>query len=570
MMKLTRLTQSWMLAILVFQALSTLAADNSMIRIPGGKYRVGLSPAEAAAFVQAFDVSPDTFALFPMRKVEIEPFLIDRHEVTNAEYKKFVDATGHPPPVLWVDYGYLEDFSSRPVTGVLYRDAVAYTHWAGKRLPTEEEWEIAARGEDGRLWPWGNKWQEGLCVHAAPADMPPTIVPSNVATHPGDRSPFGVFDMAGNVTEWVASGKADDRHMATVKGGSFVNSDPYNFLCAALEDQPRLNGFLGYIGFRCARDAEDRRDPTPAEEIVPLRWPIAPADRHYTTTAAVPEDLTSPESPETALRDTSLIRILPVGYLPGYPPGFLGVAQTHLCRSRRGAGTETEPGSFRFEIQVPYLSGQRFNFLFENLHPEHENGSAKFHNDHTSATVTFRQPSGLSGQLSLQGGLDYVDVDYEALNDGTTPQLAYELCFQPTYAPHFRDHDGTRTWLKTEQGFVRRIELWHHVNRRMWLQQWQVGESGRLANGKTGKLSGPLIATVSRDGKWLIAPTTFSHPTKALFHNREYSCLHNQPQVILAPGEQVRIAQRVYFLRGGLNDLVKRYEADKAAWMASH
>jgi len=562
------MTRSLVLAVAVVQACSVVGEDEPMVRIPGGKYLIGLSAEAAAKFVRTYGVSPDIFAPFPMREIEVEPFFIDRHEVTNAEYKKFVDATGHPPPVLWVDYGYLEEFSSRPVTGVLYRDAVAYARWAGKRLPTEEEWEVASRGTDGRFWPWGNKWQQGHCAHAASAGKPPVTVPSDVATHPFDRSPFGVFDMAGNVTEWVASGEDDDLHMATVKGGSFVNSEPYNFICAGLEDQPRLNGFLGYVGLRCARDAKPRSASTPAEEIVPLRWPIAPKDRHYVSESTPPEDLIRPASPNEAMRGKSALQIFPVGYVPGYPPEFMGVGQTYLSRSHRGKAAETKPGSFRFEIYVPYLPGDRFNFLFEHLRSDSDDGPARFSDDHTSATVTFRKP-GLSGTLSLCVGMDYVDVDYEAVNEGVTPMVAYQLCFQPTYAPHFRDHDGTRTWLQTKRGFVRRIDIWHHVDRRMWLQSWKVGESGRLADGEAGQLSGPLIATVSRDGKWTIAPTTMSHPTKALFNNREYSCLHNDPQVILKPGEKVRIAQRIYFLRGGLDDLVRRYDADRASWKAS-
>ena len=169
----------------------------------------------------------------------------------------------------------------------------------------------------------------------------------------------------------------------------------------------------------------------------------------------------------------------------------------------------------------------------------------------------------------MTGGPDYVDVDYEAVNTGETTVNAYQLCFQPTFAPNFRDHDGTRTWFNTDKGFVRRIGMWHHINRRMWLQAYDIGETGAIG-GEPHTLTGPLVATVSRDGEWVIAPAILSHEIRGLFNNREYSCLHNEPMVALQSGETIRLRQRVYFLKGSLDDLARRFAADRAAWLAAN
>ena len=132
----------------------------------------------------------------PQRMVYVDTFVIDRTEVTVAEYASFAQETGYQPSGVPSIVGAPAEM---PVTGVLWRDADAYCRWLGKRLPTEAEWEKAARGTDGRRYPWGDEWdpsrantQEG--GHGSP-------VP--VGSLPQGASPYGVLDMAGNVAEWV-------------------------------------------------------------------------------------------------------------------------------------------------------------------------------------------------------------------------------------------------------------------------------------------------------------------------------------------------------------------------------
>lgn len=133
--------------------------------------------------------------LYGPMEYQVDGFWLDRFEVSNAGYTKFVEATGHAPQQFYDDPEFNQP--EQAVTGVLHDDAVAFCAWAGKRLPTEVEWEKAARGTDGRLYPWGD--DETLELAKLDGDAP-----GNVDGQPGDISPYGVRNMAGNVAEWVA------------------------------------------------------------------------------------------------------------------------------------------------------------------------------------------------------------------------------------------------------------------------------------------------------------------------------------------------------------------------------
>ncbi len=208
----------------------------------------------------------------PAHKVSVAGFYIDRWPVTNAEYKAFVDATGHPVPnydVPWCDTAaynwdketgmYPHGKENFPVVLVTWEDASAYASWANKRLPTEAEWEFAARGAAGRRWPWGNHFKMNHC-NTAEAHLQ-GLAPVDAFSPQGD-TPEGVMDMVGNTWEWTGSlylpypyDAEDGREnplsdkWRVLRGASWVNDSS---VATALT---RLDGdFLFYnnVGFRCA------------------------------------------------------------------------------------------------------------------------------------------------------------------------------------------------------------------------------------------------------------------------------------------------------------------------------
>ncbi len=166
-----------------------------LVRIPAGAFILGSDrwPEEGG---EAFSVN--------LR----HEYYIAVHEITNAQYKRFVTATGHrapdrhdldgEPDPIWTANGFPADRADHPVTGVSWEDAAAYCEWAGLRLPTELEWEKAARSSDGRAFPWGNDWDPDRCRSATIT----WTATGPVYEHPAGRSPWGLYAVAGNAAEW--------------------------------------------------------------------------------------------------------------------------------------------------------------------------------------------------------------------------------------------------------------------------------------------------------------------------------------------------------------------------------
>jgi len=171
-------------------------------------------------------------------------FYIDRFPVTNAEYKKFVEATGHEHPAHWRRGTWPEGKADHPVVQVTWESAAAYAHWAGKRLPTEQEWEKAARGADGRRWPWGNTFDPRRCNTSSDGTTP-------VGHYsPAGDSSYGCADMAGNVWEWIG-GKPSPLRMP-LRGGDWLDGEAEaQTFFRRMHTPKRKNDF---VGFRCAAD----------------------------------------------------------------------------------------------------------------------------------------------------------------------------------------------------------------------------------------------------------------------------------------------------------------------------
>jgi formylglycine-generating enzyme required for sulfatase activity len=170
-----------------------------MVLVPEGEFIMGSDEADTEGISERLGINKPWFEdERPAQKVYLNAFFIDQYEATNARYKKFIDAVGHPTPPYWRGKEYPPDQGDHPVM-VGWADAKAYCEWAGKRLPTEAEWEKAARGTDGRRYPWGNEFDPSK---ANVGETQPGQV--NVGSYLAGKSPYGAYDMIGNVWEWTA------------------------------------------------------------------------------------------------------------------------------------------------------------------------------------------------------------------------------------------------------------------------------------------------------------------------------------------------------------------------------
>ena len=200
----------------------------------------------------------------PMHVRFLEPYHIARYPVTNSEYEDFVKATGHTPPPHWIGGKVPANEATLPVVHISWYDANAYAQWAQGRLPTEGEWEKAARGADGRIYPWGNEFEPA--TNQSASLLTDQLTP--VGNRPAAVSPYGVHEVAGNVWEWTANwyqpyegnthrdGDYGEKHKV-LRGGSWleVRDQTANryFRCANRLHAPP-NYTASNIGFRCVRD----------------------------------------------------------------------------------------------------------------------------------------------------------------------------------------------------------------------------------------------------------------------------------------------------------------------------
>jgi formylglycine-generating enzyme required for sulfatase activity len=294
-------------------------ADDGMVLIPAGEFKMGSDTKEnEAMYRDANALNPFGFndRLYvdehPSHKVALPAFKIDKYEVTNAQYRDFAIATKHNVPYTWPRIGY--NFSNQalatwpldglrqlatngfkldmdvttmskealldemkkvnqtrdhhPVTSVTWSDANDYCNWAKKRLPTEAEWEKAARGPESFEYPWGNSWSPKK-VNTMSED--PDAPYSAVGSYPEDVSPYGVYDMAANVSEWVndwyeaypdappSDIKFFGKKQRVVRGG-VTSSGHYDSLSVVFRAAKRThllpNSALIDVGFRCAKDGK--------------------------------------------------------------------------------------------------------------------------------------------------------------------------------------------------------------------------------------------------------------------------------------------------------------------------
>jgi len=224
-----------------------------MVLIPAGEFLRGYDDG-------GFDEKPQS-------RVLLDAYWIDRYEVTNGSYMAFVETTGHRKPIS----RYVKNFDklstpTQPAVYVSWEDADEYCRSRGARLPTEAEWEKAARGPHGLLWPWGNQDKTGA---ANTGNSDPFEFPSPGSSFPQDLSPYGVYDLAGNVMEWVSDWYQEDAYVThsanpkgpsngsskVIRGASWGTVGKETRLTVRLKMVPDFRDTT--IGFRCAKSVQN-------------------------------------------------------------------------------------------------------------------------------------------------------------------------------------------------------------------------------------------------------------------------------------------------------------------------
>ncbi len=238
--------------ILNFPHKVALTPDVPMVRVPVGEFTMGSDTGNADEK--------------PAHKIVLNSFYMDKYEVTNAAYKVCVDASACAPPMkvsssTHQDYFGNLTFANYPVVNIYWAQAERYCLWRGGRLPTEAEWEKAARGVDGRIYPWGNTID---CKHANYLGC--VEGPSSVFDFDIGQSPYGVYGMAGNVWEWVSTlykpypySAIDGREDLNANGARVVRGGSWKLGATEASSIYRAKllpiAYDDNTGFRCARDA---------------------------------------------------------------------------------------------------------------------------------------------------------------------------------------------------------------------------------------------------------------------------------------------------------------------------
>jgi formylglycine-generating enzyme required for sulfatase activity len=241
---------------------------SEMVLIPAGRFLMGSETLDETR---------------PQQQVDLGPFCLGKHEVTNAQFQRFLEQTGHQLLASRWDLHYEQGLEDYPVVYVSWFDAAAYCEWAGGRLPTEAEWEKAARGPTGLPYPWGQDWDKNRCNNLdmedpkqleKMAEMDVGRGTTPVGSFPSGASPYGVLDLLGNAVEWCSSvyqdypyraqdGREapDPRALRVLRGGCWYNQE--ETLSGFYRDKstPEYWYFYNYVGFRVAMPAPDETTP---------------------------------------------------------------------------------------------------------------------------------------------------------------------------------------------------------------------------------------------------------------------------------------------------------------------
>ena len=369
-----------------------------MVLIPSGSFLMGATAEEGDAEFRETGLPEDwkehTLDERPRHRQMVKSFLLYKYEVTNAQYKKFVDATGHRTPPHWKGKDYPAGKANHPVVEVSWDDATAYCQWAGVRLPTEVEWEYAARGAEpapgkpSRAFPWGNSWDRTICnnssFHAGKElqngpDWNEWYAGEQKALHPitteggafpKSVSPFGIHDMAGNAWEWCAEFEApyperkseEKKGKRARRGGSWANVARH-IRSAERQVAPQDNLNI-YTGFRCVKPVFTATDGSAQIDVQTAgdRFVNFVLDEIAETRAALPQISQAAETAAERIvdRDGELLAAGDRGFTlePVWRAGGIAFARQYLPDKPTSAPTVT--GGSSSDDEVPYYRTKQF------------------------------------------------------------------------------------------------------------------------------------------------------------------------------------------------------------------
>ena len=507
------------------RGLPAAEAENGMVLIPATRAVVGSSDAERKQLAARFDCHPTWLGDDqPRHEVSLKAVWIDRYPVTNAQYLAFVEASGHSRPSWWGRWGgaFPAEYAAHPVVGVSGTDAAAYAKWAGKRLPSGEEWQVAMGGAKPPVFAWGDTWPGPLEIRRQSRiswDLPGTRA---VGSGGCGRSTAGVEDFAGQALEWVADVLPHHGvQFQRMQGASWFHEDPLSFRvasgCYAYEGWRSA-----FTGFRCALDG----DRSPPE--VPSSRPKQPISLQAARAAVEAVEQESRAGPPVLAASGGSSRHLSIRV-----PKFGGLSvdlsapETILWN---GEGVMT----WRHTPDMTWTerSGERAAY------------EMRFPDLRVRAQFTARD--------------DSVEQRFTAVNLTQKPgSFRTSSCFSLQGQPMFYDCEQLRTYVLSAAGEFLPMR---RLSRGGDCVHWITGPGGGEW-GKDPHLA--LLAVVSREGRGVIAAgragreSGFSVATNTLF-----TCLHADATIQVPSGQEAASRQVFWFLDGSLDDLRKRLDQE--------
>ncbi|WP_166831702.1 bifunctional serine/threonine-protein kinase/formylglycine-generating enzyme family protein [Thalassoroseus pseudoceratinae] len=347
---------------------TTHPIDIDFVFVPAGTFQAGCTVESARQMVAALAISNIEKAVTwltsqPPITVRTDAFRISRSPITNAQYAEFVNATNAPPPSHWPGTQPHAADRNKPVTQISRLDAEAFCEWAGHRLPTRFEWEKAARGTDGRTYPWGNVFDASRCQCAENQAEGVTEVDQFL----DGASPYGLLQACGNVWEWIAD---ESDQPATLRGGSFASTcRVYGATSTPMKSQPSLRH--PEFGFRVVAGRQ-RPAPNPSSEsATPIPTPPTSIREANPSSSPVRSQQQTPQARCRELLSQELIRIPAGRFTQGVSAqsiqplaaqlGLNAVSQAQLV----GTGLQT-PHVHEYRIARTCVTHEQYQMFLED------------------------------------------------------------------------------------------------------------------------------------------------------------------------------------------------------------